>query len=431
MKRFAALFIVIMLFISFSYAATAFAAGSASATISNYTQIQAGKSYKYAITVKITGSTAFIGKITFSGVFSHDPINIDFFNSSNTSKTITNYVTFKPTASQIGKTGTISVSGSGSYLDSNGNVKEYSLAKVTRTAKVVAAPAATPTPKPTAKPAVKPAAKTAATAPGEWETAAADVAAMPEGGSLIREFKENALVPVSLLSLLKEKKGTLTADFGSYSCTIDGGALSGIPASGAVDLSLKMDKDQALSAAAGGRDVYQLHFAEQQLPGRFTFKFKADKNKPGDVLYLYYYYDKAGVIEGVESRTVDDNGFVSFPIYHCSGYFVSDAVIPATAGVDFYAQAEALESAAAMRSAYEVLSEQLRSERERETAASPAVVTPEPAPEATPGALSVSPAALISALCGAAALSAFLTMMFSRSGPFRKRERCEDDELKY
>jgi hypothetical protein len=48
---------------------TALAAGSASATISGSTKVERGKSYSYTIKVSIKNSTSFVGKITFSGIF--------------------------------------------------------------------------------------------------------------------------------------------------------------------------------------------------------------------------------------------------------------------------------------------------------------------------------------------------------------------------
>lgn len=425
MKRFVSILIAFVFSATLIFTSTAFAAGSASSSISDYNEIHAGTSYKYKITVTITDSMDFIGTISFSGIFSHDTIYLDFHPSVNSSKTITNYVTFKPSSSQIGKTGTISVSGSGTYLDPEGNVKEYSLTK-SRTAKVIAAAVSTP------KPSVKTAVKTAAPSPtpGEWDAAYTEVAAMPEGGSITKDFTQNALVPASLLSSLKDKKGTFTANFTSYSCAIDGNSLTVVPASGSIDLSLKMDKDQTVSAAAGGLDVYQLHFADQQLPGPFTFSFKASSNKPGDTLYLYCYYGNSGIIEGVGSCAVDANGSAAFSIFHCSSYIVTNTPIPGTAGIDFKAQSESLAYALGLLGENTALKIEIISAQARASELAAQITGVSEIPQAT-DTLSVSTFALIAALCGAGALAALLTMLFGRLGPFKTRARYEDDELKY
>ncbi|MEZ4358065.1 MAG: hypothetical protein R2876_05500 [Eubacteriales bacterium] len=74
-----------------------------------------------------------------------------------------------------------------------------------------------------------------------------------------------------------------------------------------------MVKDELLSQAAGGFDVYQLNFNYHgELPGIFSYTFYASENEPGDTLYLYYSYKQAGIIEGMQSAVVDARWLCDF-----------------------------------------------------------------------------------------------------------------------
>lgn len=307
-------------------------AGSASVSITNTQSVEQGKKYSYTITINIKDSFDSFGTISFSGIFQNENITFDYKapGDKNASGKITKKVSFSiPANAELGSTGTITVNGWGTYLVENNDVVEYPIKK-TLTATVIAPkPAATKKPSSPSNPDEP--AETAA--PTQWEVAAQNVETMQAGGAVSVDATQDTKVPASLLTSLKEKKGKLTVNMGAYSCTIDGAALPGTPAADSIDLAMKMEKNAALSAAAGGADAYQLHFANAgQLPGRFTYTFKAEANKPGDKLYLYYYYDQPGVLEGLQSAVVDDNGFVSFVVYHCSSYVVSAGVIEGAAG---------------------------------------------------------------------------------------------------
>jgi hypothetical protein len=199
-------------------------------------------------------------------------------------------------------------------------------------------PAATKTPKPsttrtpepsaTKTPAASPTATPVPTptpVPTGWAKALSDVNAMADGGTATVAQPESAQLPADLLAALRAKGGTLTVDFGAYACSIDGTALGELPPGlAALDLTMSMEKDAALSEAAGGADVYQLHFAYSgELPGPITVSFIAADHNPGDTLYLYYYYAASGATEVRQSATVGTDGRVSFVIYHCSAYFVT------------------------------------------------------------------------------------------------------------
>jgi hypothetical protein len=422
---------------------TALAAGSASVSISNYTSVQQGGSYTYTITVKITSSMDFIGSIKFSGIFSHEPIYLDYHPSSNSSKTLTSKVTFKiPANAALDSTGKITVSGQGDYLDGDGSVKEFSVSK-SLTAKVVAPAVSTPKPASASTASKKPSASSAAStvtapaptatpAPGEWDIAANRVASAEAGGTLNVDAAKNPKIPATLLAQIKDQRGKLAVDLGSCTCTIDGAAMANIPNVDSIDLTMTMDKNGAISQAAGGADIYQLHFAYHgQLPGPFAYTFKAGKSKPGDTLYLYYYYGESGLIEGIQSAAVDENGYVTFGIYHCSSYVVAGGIIPgavgslgeAAAGRQAAQEAQAeLTSMEGQLAAAQDEAMQLRSQlaqRESPPAAAQGDVEAYRA-EAETG-LGLTPEALAAGACALVLVSMLLTMLIGRIGPFKKR----------
>ena len=219
--------------------------------------------------------------------------------------------------------------------------------KPTTTPKPTATSATKPTntPKPTATPSAtatattEPSASPSASAtieptptpekPLEWPDVEEMVDGLEDGGTLSVNMEGKTEIPASVLSQLKDKGGILEIDFGDYSCTIDGRMLNELPEDlSTLDLSVRMVKDESLSQKADGFDVYQLNFSHHgELPGVLTYTFFASENAPGDTLYLYYSYEQAGIIEGMQAAVVDSDGYVTFEIYHCSSYFVSDTII--------------------------------------------------------------------------------------------------------
>ena len=159
-----------------------------------------------------------------------------------------------------------------------------------------------------------------------------------EAGSLSSiQMPEDTLVPVSLLRVLKQTQCTLEIDMGGYICTINGRDLSEIPGDiKSVDIGMTMEKDAMLSAACGA-DAYELRFNYHgQLPGLFTFRIKAEGSQPSDTIYVYYFDEEVGAFLGLQTAVVDDEGYVSFGITHCSSYYVSCSMI-AGANNDFSA----------------------------------------------------------------------------------------------
>ncbi len=416
MKRFIVLLITAIMIVSMFGVLTAFAGAS----ISGYSNVYAGSSKTYTGKASFTGLDM-VGKIEGLGKVSS--FTVDSGSSDNGSLTKSASITVKiPSDAKPGDTYKITFSGSYSVKDSSGAKAGHTFS-TSKTITVVE--------RSTNTGGSSPGTVQAAAAPTEWDIAATNVEAMPSGGAITVDIKDDPKIPVSLLSSVKEKQGTLTINFSSYTCAIDGKALGSIPEDiKSIDLSMKTDKDESFSAAAGGKDAYQLHFAYKgQLPGKFSYSFKAENSKPGDILYLYYYYDQSGVCEGIQSAAVDASGYITFEIYHCSGYFVSANAVEGASGADFSSEAALREAEGKLAQ----LQAQLEDARNSSEELQPEIVTlrSETPPDEDPLTAPVSAPAdnlfgvpygsLIAALSGAALVSMFLTMLICRVGIFRRK----------
>ncbi len=151
---------------------------------------------------------------------------------------------------------------------------------------------------------------------------------LSKGGTLSMTMTAADSVSATTLKALKAKQATLNIDYGSYSCTIDGAKLGQISDSDAYQFAVMMGKDAAVSDAANGLDIYQLHFAQTgEMPGCFTYRFAASNNLPGDTLYLYCYHALSELAEYKQSAVVDQDGNVSFDIYEGQSYFVTASLL--------------------------------------------------------------------------------------------------------
>ena len=161
-----------------------------------------------------------------------------------------------------------------------------------------------------------------------WEAVEQEIAGMEAGSLAGIQTPDDTLVPASLLRMLKETKSALEIDMGGYTCTIDGSDLVEIPGDVmTVDIAMTMKRDATLSAACGA-NAYELRFNYHgDLPGLFTFRVKAEGSRPGDTIYVYYFDEEAGVFEGMQAIVVDDEGYVSFGITHCSSYYITSVMI--------------------------------------------------------------------------------------------------------
>lgn len=399
-KRFFALLLVMILAVSAIGISTAFA------SISGSTEVVAGKTYTIKIS-KSASASSIMSNISWSGFASGsttmDTDAPDVVNANITASTSIKITV--PAGTPVGSTCTISVSGQIGTCDPSTlavGESSYSESKtlivVTKTSSTNSADGASGTPKP----------------PTEWDIAKEKIAAMEEGGTLTIDITgdDRALSPKTYQSLL-DKKGIFIFNFGTYSCTLDTSRLDKLGEDvKSIDLGLTFDADPDFSTAVGGNDVYQLHFAHKgEFPGKISFKFKADKNAPGDTVYLYYYYGTSKVIESVQSAVVDADGYVSFDIYHCSDYFVSSSIIEGAAGVVVQPTPEPTPEP------------------------SPTVApTPEPTPVPTeapaePAKPVMAPASgfplivLIAVGGGAALIAMLFTMLAFKVGPFKRRRR--------
>lgn len=435
MKKFLSIFIVMVLLVSFIGIITAFAS-STSASISGNSTVYAGQTYTFTYKMKYSSACAantdpvsvggFFEKVSGGEGLFHDSIP----DNTSGSKTGTIKVKVKSDA-KPGDTGTITVKGYYTYLNDEYKVESGSFSKTykatvekksTSTAKPKSTRDPNATPRPTDPPTV-------------WELAAADVAAMEAGGTTTVTEPDDTLLPIEILSDIKDNGGSLSVDFGSYRCTISGTDISAIPESmDELDLGMDMKVDEKLSEATGDKDVYQLHFNHDgQFPCKISYTFKATESSPGDIVYLYYYYGTAGVIEGQASATVDENGFVTFDIYHCSSYFVSDTVIEGSINsFDTESDAEIAALTATLTKTQtkldEALAENINLKTELEAAPAKQLDVAETAADvdvaaaSAVGAFGVSLPALIAALVGVALLSMVLTMLICRVGLFKRND---------
>ena len=409
-KRFIAILLTMILAISTIGIMTA------NAGISGEGGVYAGQTYSYTISFSANASTIG-GTISWSGFVSGSD---NFWQDSSglnenikASKTISIKV---PEGTPVGSTCTIKASGSYTVINEDGTISEHSVSD-SKTITVVDRPASTPKPERTSKPSSNKTENsktesepTPTPEPTAWQLASEEVDGMEQGGTITVELTgedDDHEIPVEIYNTLREKKGKLTLNFGTYSCTLDGAALGELDEEeDELDLGLSFEADEEYSAAVGGNDVYQLHFSHKgEFPGKISFTFKADKNSPGDTVYLYYYYNTSKVIAGIQSAVVDENGFVTFDIYHCSSYFVASALVEGAAGIVTQAEPEPTPTP--------------------EPTAEP---TPEPTPEPTEENLepvtaqpSGFPFVLIAVGIGAALLAVLFTMIVFRVGLFSKK----------
>lgn len=414
MKRFIAVLVVAMLLVSMIGIMTASAA-SAKVSFSGPKEVQAGKTYTISYTLKVSGAAAANANISVGGVFETVSGGDNLFHDTvpnNTSKSYKGSVKVKvASGAQPGDKGTISVSGGYSFVDeayneSSGGVSGgYSATVVTQLSS-------------TPKPETEGGEPKATREPSEWEKLADSVGQMPEGDKLMVDITGSTKIPASLLSALKEKQGILELNFGSYSCLINGASLNIAEDLKELDLSLSMEKDEALSAVSGGQDVYQLHFAHSgQLPGPITYRIKAEGSNPGDTLYLYYYYGQAGVLEGKQIAVVDEEGYVNFTIVHCSSYVVTGGLIEGAMGALNAENPEKDQLIASLEARVIELETELAAAKEAAADVETPVVAEAPAQPVQTG-LPIE--VLVAVSLGAVLIAVFITMLACKAGPFKR-----------
>lgn len=98
------------------------------------------------------------------------------------------------------------------------------------------------------------------------------------------------------------------------------------------DLGLSYDssKKNEINALVGQQIIkkYLSFNYHGDLPSEAKIKVNvSDKFKDGDYLYLYYYNEDTNKIEEIETNLKVINGYVTFPITHCSEYFLSLSIV--------------------------------------------------------------------------------------------------------
>lgn len=427
MKRFLPLLIVAILVVSIIAMTTAFAGVS----ISGNSEVLAGKTYTY--TVKVTASGIFMmGNVKCDGIFSGSTVQFDAGSGSSSNESLSDTVKITVSVAsnaKPGDTGRIYLANASySYYDDGGAVKEKSLSG-SKTCKVVEK-APTPTKDPNATP--RP--------PEGWEIVENTMGDAEKGAVVKTEMEDDYKIPEKLLQKAVENENILEIDFGTYTCTIDPAELTDFEGIKSLNLKLDFEKAAGLTEIAGEKDVYQLHFGHSgQLPGKLTFTFEATENKPGDTVYLYYYYGEADIVEGKMSAVVDENGMVTFDIYHCSSYFVTSEVLEgALSNFDTESAAKieelttALDEKQAELDEVSVQIETLTSEKTTlesavEEAEQQVTDLEEAAAKASAEAnekdqSKYSLVVLIAAVAAGILLAILLTMLFTKAGLFRKTD---------
>ena len=424
MKRFLPMLIIVVLLVSMIGVTVAFAGAS----ISGSTSVLAGKSYTYKGSASysagdLIGKIEGLGQTASFGEMAGGLVNESLKGTASITVTI-------PSTAKPGDTYSITLSGFYSDMNPDGSGSSTSKSFSTSiTLKVVEkAPAATRDPNATPKPLEG------------WQIADADVEAAEPGAVVEVVMTDDYNIPESLLEKAIENKNILHIDFGTYTCTIDPTKLTDVDGIKKLNLKLEFEKTEGLTEIAGGKDVYQLHFGHDgELPGLISFTFKATENKPGDTVYLYYYYGVSGIVEGITSAVVDENGMVTFDIYHCSSYFVTAEVLEGAQSnfdTESKVQIEELTTSlgetqteldnaktqiSALTEQNTALEEDLAASQqeasELKEMAEKALIEPEV--QSTEFSLVV----LIAAVAAAAMLSILLTMLITKSGLFRRSEK--------
>ena len=429
MKRFLPILIVIVLVVSMIGMTVA----SAGFSVSGGNDVLKGKSYTFTVKITAKGIDMF-GLVKCDGIFSGSDVQFkdEGSGTANESLSASVKITVKVSSNaSVGDTGRIYLSNASySYYKDDGGVDDNSLSGSEKFTVVAAAPAATRDPNATPKPLKG------------WDIVKAAVGDAEEGAVVEAVMEDDYKIPESLLEMIIENKNILHVNFGTYTCTIDPADLTDIDGIKKLNLKLDFEKAEGLSEIAGNKDVYQLHFGHVgELPGKITYTFKATENQPGDVVYLYYYYGEANVIEGKAKAVVDEEGMLTFEIYHCSSYFVTSEVLEGTmSNFDTETQAkldeltasfeekqteleEANTQIASLEEENTVLGEDLLAAQEEakefEDMAEKALAEPET--QETGFSLAV----LIAAVAAAVMLSILLTMLITRSGLFKRSEKAE------
>lgn len=346
-KRFLGVLTLVVIIVFLFCVTPAFA--GATAKIKGASEVFAGETYSYNYTVSFSSCIEGSAKVTADGIFEicsgGEIIELAISGSCNSatySKTVK--VRVKSDA-QPGQTGKITVKITYQEVDEEYNPKSGTIKK-----ELIATVAKKSGSKQSKSAKSKKASQTSLDSidspqssyteglPGGLESVAA-------GGVINLCAEQLSYLSKDDLLELKQKGAILNVDFGDYICTVDGNSIIDIPENFTqLDLSASVSKLASLSDASSNLDDYQIHFSHcGALPFGITISFRTSKHDFGDVLYLYHYVKPAGLIEMKDKMAVDENGYASFNIEHCSSYFLSSQLITDTenaAPSDFAADLE-------------------------------------------------------------------------------------------
>ncbi len=402
-------------------------AASASFSISGPSTLVTGETGTYTVKVTVSDAAAAQATLNYDSNFfelvSGNPTGV-WQVEANKSTTVTLITVKLKCKGGIGTSGSLSLSNNKVSRLTGGAPPSESVSCGGASKKVTVGVPKTPDPNATPKPLEG------------WEIVEAAADEAKEGEVIEAVMKDDYKIPESLLKQLIDNKNKLIVDFGTYKCTIDPAKLTDIKGIKSLNLELSFEKLDEVSEAAGGLDTYQLHFKHSgELPGMLQFTFKAEGNAPGDTVYLYYYYGEANVMEGKVSAVVDENGMLTFEIYHCSSYLVTSEILPDAISNFDNKSAQELEAANASLEDAKATIEQMQislgeadnqittlsgelAEAKAKIASEEAKANEEKEIDKTDSG--VSAVVYIISLLAAALISVLLTMLLCKTGIFKK-----------
>ncbi|MBN2880094.1 MAG: hypothetical protein JXN65_10760 [Clostridia bacterium] len=295
----------------------------AGVSISGNSQVYAGSSYTYTITVSENASSI-MGTASTGGVLgSHSATwSKDSSSGLNSSLTATATITVSiPSSAAVGSTGTITVSGQGSSFDPNTSTVSKFTISGSKTVTVIAPPEPTPTPVPTPTPP-----------PTPWELAIREIKRVENGGSITVEMdpesEREINVPAEAFKTIQDMSVILTIDYGSFKCVLDGSKVGVVPEN--MD-----DVNMGITLIPAERPDDMLVFTVNNTSQFFYIvdyliePFVAPK---GDLIYVYREYKNISLLEYVNSADTDGNGNISVKVFAPGNYIVSAESIVGSEG---------------------------------------------------------------------------------------------------
>lgn len=293
---------------------TLFPTALAGPSFSGSSTVYPGRSYTYTVKASENASSIFCTAST-SGIIGSQSKTFYKDSSTGFSQSITASTTITvtiPADAAIGSTGTISVSGTYSKVDAEGNASGPFGISGSKTITVVAPP--TPPP------------------PTEWELAVKDINKVEEGGSITIEMdpekQKEIVADIEAFQAIKDRQIVMTVDYGTFKVIIDGKEIGEIPA-GSDDINL----GYAMQPAERDTDMI-VFIPNNSLPFIYAATYVMPPNipVPEDMIYVYRYYASNDVTEYVQDAGTDEEGNVLVYVFAPGKYIVSAASIDGSVG---------------------------------------------------------------------------------------------------